>query len=84
MLNQQSSAETALVSPGWVEARLGISRAKRLSLEEDGTLTPIRLGTNGHRRYNRTQVEDLIPARAADPTQDDGLAASLAEGGDPL
>lgn len=68
MLNQQLIAATALVPPGWVEKRLGISRAKRLSLEAQGVLTPVRLGTNGHRRYSRAQVEQLIPA--------------LAEGGD--
>jgi hypothetical protein len=68
MLNQQPFAETALVPPRWVEQRLGISRAKRLGLEKDGTLTAIRLGKNGHRRYNPAQVESLL--------------AALAEGGD--
>ena len=57
MLNPQQIAAPALVSPGWVEARLGIGRAKRINLEAQGILTPVRLTKKSHRRYERSAVE---------------------------
>jgi len=48
------------VSPGWVERRLNISRATRLSLEERGALIPVRLTAQSHRRYRLAEVEALL------------------------
>lgn len=55
------------MSPGWVEARLGISRTTRLDWEKRGLLHPIRLTGTSHRRYQRSDVEALI-AGNQDPT----------------
>lgn len=60
MLNQQLGAESALVTPAWVEARLSISRQTRLHLERQGVLRVIRLTPNSHRRYNRSEIEALV------------------------
>lgn len=67
MPNQHATAESALVSPGWVEAHLGISRQTRLDLEERGALTPIRLTENSHRRYRRAEVVALAEGGHTSP-----------------
>lgn len=72
MRNQQLDATPALVSPGWVESRLGISRPTRLLLEEQGILTPVRLTPSSHRRYRLDQVEALVPRSAGPAPEVDG------------
>lgn len=52
-------AESALVSPAWVERVLGISRQTRLHLEAQGVLLPLRMTPTSHRRYRRADVEAL-------------------------
>lgn len=64
MRNEPDLAESAtLVSPGWVEKRLNISRTTRLALEERGALEAVRLTKRSHRRYRLADVEALAKGR---------------------
>lgn len=60
MRNAPELAESALVSPAWVENALGVSRQTRLDLERKGVLTVVRLTPNSHRRYHRAEIEALV------------------------
>jgi hypothetical protein len=59
--NDEEATQT-LVPPHWVERRLGIARPTRIKLEQEGKLTPVRLTTGSHRRYDRAEVEALATA----------------------
>lgn len=66
MRNEPDLADSAtLVSPGWVEKRLNISRTTRIALEDRGALTPVRLTESSHRRYRLDEVEALAAGGAS-------------------
>lgn len=72
MRNEPEVAESALVSPAWVENKLGISRQTRLHLETQGVLNVVRLTPTSHRRYRRDEVAALAVPQTVDvpPTVD--------------